>query len=128
MGGVTQRISVAEVTHAREHHNTPRSLAASMTSWSRMEPPGWATQVAPASTTTSSPSRNGKKASEATTVFCRGQFGRFGLMEAMRAESRRLIWPAPTPMVMPFLQKTMALDLTNLATFHANNRSFSSSG
>jgi hypothetical protein len=44
---------------------TPRSLAASMTSWSRIEPPGWITQR-PASTTTSRPSRNGKKASLAT--------------------------------------------------------------
>ena len=45
-----------------------------------------------------------------------------------RAESRRLIWPAPTPMVMPPLQKTMAFDLTYLATFQANRRSCSSSG
>ena len=44
-------------------------------------------------------------------------------MLAMRAESSRLIWPAPTPMVMPSLQNTMALDLTYLATFQANSRS-----
>ena len=49
-------------------------------------------------------------------------------MLAMRAESRRLIWPAPTPMVMPPAQNTMALDLTYLATFQANSRSCSCSG
>ncbi len=38
-----------------------------MTSSSRIEPPGWITAVAPASASTSRPSRNGKKASEATT-------------------------------------------------------------
>ncbi len=102
---------------------TPRSLAASITSWSRIEPPGWATQVAPASTTTSRPSRKGKKASLATTVFCSESWAASALMLAMRAESRRDIRPAPAPMVMPFLQKTMALLLTNLATFQANSRS-----
>ena len=44
-------------------------------------------------------------------------------MRAMRAESTRLIWPAPTPSVMPPPQKTMALLFTNLATFQANSRS-----
>jgi hypothetical protein len=44
-------------------------------------------------------------------------------MLAMRAESKRLIWPAPTPSVMPPAQNTMALLLTNLATFQANSRS-----
>ena len=37
-----------------------------MTSSSRIEPPGWITAVAPASTAASSPSAKGKKASEAT--------------------------------------------------------------
>ena len=46
---------------------TPRSSAAAITSSSRIEPPGWITATAPASTTTSRPSRNGKNASEATT-------------------------------------------------------------
>jgi hypothetical protein len=45
------------------------------------------------------------------------------LMRAMRALSMRLIWPAPTPSVMPPPQNTMALLLTNLATFQANIRS-----
>src|SRR5207245_252892 len=39
-----------------------------MTSSSRSEPPGWITAVAPARATTSSPSRNGKNASDAHTV------------------------------------------------------------
>ena len=41
-------------------------------------------------------------------------------MLAMRAESTRLIWPAPIPRVMPLAQYTIALDLTNFATRHAN--------
>ena len=44
----------------------PCSSAAAMTSSSRTLPPGWITQVAPAATTTSRPSRNGKNASDAT--------------------------------------------------------------
>ena len=43
----------------------------------------------------------------------------------MRALSMRLIWPAPTPSVMPSLQNTMAFDLTYFATFQANSRSSS---
>ena len=41
----------------------PCSLAAAMTSSSRIEPPGWMTSVAPAATAPSRPSGNGKKAS-----------------------------------------------------------------
>ena len=44
----------------------PASSAAAITSSSRIEPPGWITAVAPASTAASKPSANGKKASEAT--------------------------------------------------------------
>src|SRR5690606_19837489 len=101
----------------------PRSSAAAMTSSSRTLPPGWITQVAPASATTSRPSRKGKKASEATADPDRLRPAFSALMEAMRAESMRLIWPAPTPRVMPLPTKTMALDLTYLATFQANIRS-----
>ena len=54
-----------------------------MTSSSRTEPPGWMTATAPAATAASSPSRNGKKASDAQAVPLRplagpasGQLGR----------------------------------------------------
>jgi hypothetical protein len=43
-------------------------------------------------------------------------------MLAMRAESSRLICPAPTPTVAPALQKTIAFDLTYFATCQANSR------
>ena len=49
------------------------------------------------------------------------------LMLAMRVLSTRLIWPAPTPSVWPFLQNTMALDFTYFATRQANSRSCSCS-
>jgi ABC-2 type transport system ATP-binding protein len=45
----------------------PCSSAAAMTSASRTDPPGWTTAVAPAFASASSPSRNGKKASDAAT-------------------------------------------------------------
>ena len=45
---------------------SPASSAAAITSSSRIDPPGWITAVAPASTAASSPSANGKNASEAT--------------------------------------------------------------
>ena len=45
---------------------SPASSAAAITSSSRIEPPGWITAVAPASTAASRPSAKGKKASEAT--------------------------------------------------------------
>src|SRR5690606_8471815 len=102
----------------------PCSSAAAMTSSSRTLPPGWITPVAPAATTTSRPSRNGKKASEATAEPFRVRPAFSALMDAMRAESMRLIWPAPTPRVMPPPTNTMALDLTYLATFQAKVRSF----
>ena len=68
--------------------------------------------MAPASTTTSSPSRKGKKASLATPEPVRSSPAFAALIEAMRAESMRLIWPAPTPSVIPPAQNTMALLLT----------------
>ena len=61
----------------------PASSAAAITSSSRIDPPGWITAVAPASTAASRPSANGKKASDATAepiVRGSGQpfvFGRF---------------------------------------------------
>ena len=49
----------------------PLAFASSMTSWSRMEPPGCTMAVAPASAACSNPSLNGKNASEATQSFAR---------------------------------------------------------
>src|SRR5205823_1597990 len=84
----------------------PWSSAALMTSSSRIEPPGWITAVAPASMQASMPSANGKNASEATTEpLVRGSASfasaaaSCALRAAMRAESTRLIWPAPMPTV-----------------------------
>ena len=46
----------------------PAALAASMTSWSRTEPPGWTTAVTPALVSDSRPSAKGKKASDAAAA------------------------------------------------------------
>ena len=95
-----------EMPHAGEHHRDACSSAASITSSSRIEPPGWITAVAPASIATSRPSANGKNASEATTEpLVSGAAASVrapassALRAAMRAESTRLIWPAPMPTV-----------------------------
>src|SRR5690606_20162243 len=103
----------------------PRASAPALPTSSPTEPPGWITAVEPMSATTSSPSRYGTNASDATTepASCRPALA--ALIDAMRAESMRLIWPAPTPSVMPSPQNTIAFDLTYLATRHANSRSFS---
>ncbi len=101
----------------------PCSSAAAMTSSSRIEPPGWITALIPAWAALSMPSRNGKKASEAITEPGTSSPACSALMAAMRAELTRLIWPAPTPMVMLPLAYTIALDLTYLATRQANSRS-----
>jgi len=89
---------------------SPASSAAAMTSSSRIEPPGWITAVAPASTAASSPSAKGKKASDATadpTVRGSGQplasAASRARMAAMRELSRRFICPAPMPAVTPSL-------------------------
>ncbi len=46
---------------------SPASSAASITSASRIAPPGWITAVAPASAIACNPSGKGKKASDAAT-------------------------------------------------------------
>ena len=91
-----------------------------MISSSRILPPGWIAQLAPPFTTTSKPSRKGKKASLATAEPLRLRPAFSALILAMRAESTRLIWPAPIPSVIPLAQYTIALDFTNFATRHAN--------
>ena len=59
-----------------------------------------------------SPSRNGKNASEATTLPASGSTA---FCAAIRAESTRLIWPAPTPTVCCAFANTIAFDLTCFA-------------
>ena len=88
----------------------PASSAAAITSSSRIDPPGWMTAVAPASTAAIRPSAKGKKASDATAEpMVRGcaqpafSAASFAFQAAMRADSRRFIWPAPTPAVLPSL-------------------------
>src|SRR6267142_33626 len=101
----------------------PSSSAAAITSSSRTLPPGWITAFAPARATTSMPSRNGKKASDATADPASECPASFALRSATRAASTRLIWPAPTASVRPSLQNTIAFDLAYFATRHANNSS-----
>src|SRR5690606_23418994 len=69
----------------------PCSSAAAMTSASRIEPPGWMTALMPNSAATSSPSRNGKKASEAITAPATVNPSSFAFIAAMRLDTTRLI-------------------------------------
>ena len=77
------------------------------------------TAVAPALATTSSPSRNGKNASEAHTEPVVSSPSSRARMTAMRAESTRFICPAPTPTTWSAVASTIALDLACLATRQA---------
>src|SRR5881296_3167753 len=104
----------------------PCSSAAAMTSSSRREPPGWITAVAPARATTSSPSRNGKNASDAHTVPAVSSPLSRARITARRAESTRFIWPAPTPTTWSRVVSTIAFDFACLPTRQAK-RSASSS-
>ena len=54
----------------------PASSAAAMTSASLIEPPGWMTAVAPASTACNKPSGKGKKASDAQADPWAREWGR----------------------------------------------------
>ena len=106
---LAMRVLVAQCLKCLTPVNTmamPWSSAALMTSSSRIEPPGWITAVAPASMQASMPSAKGKNASDATTEPLVNGSASFSsaaassaLRAAMRAESTRLIWPAPMPTV-----------------------------
>src|SRR3546814_19823258 len=94
-----------------------------------MEPPGWITAVAPASTAASNPSANGKKASDATdepTVRASSQpalsAASLAFQAAIRADSRRFISTAPIPAVPPPLDYTIALCFTRLPTVQAQRQ------
>ena len=89
------------------------------TSASRTEPPGWATQRAPAFATSSSPSRKGKKASDAQAVPRSRSPPRAA---AIFTDSTRLVCPPPTARIRSALEKTMALLFTCLQTRHPKRR------
>src|SRR5947207_3629003 len=74
--------------------------------------------VAPALAISSTPSGNGKNASEAATVPFNGSTA---FCAPRRHESTRLVCPAPTPMVWPSRAYKIAFDFTCLQTFQANS-------
>ena len=75
------------------------SLAAAITSLSRIEPPGWMTARIPAFAAASMPSRNGKKASLAITEPGTTSPASSAFNAAIFALTTRLICPAPMPTV-----------------------------
>ena len=110
---------------------SPCSSAAAITSASRTDPPGCTTAVAPAAATASSPSRNGKKASEAATVPASGALAPtaqpLAFITATFTASTRLIWPAPMARVRPASAKSTVFDLTCAHTRQANRSAVHSS-
>ena len=93
-----------------------------MTSWSLIDPPGWIIILTPAFTKASTPSVNGKKASDAAIEFLifRGwNFLAFWI--AILQLSNLLGCPAPIPIVEKLLPRTTALDLTYLLTLKVNS-------
>ncbi len=69
------------------------SSAAAITSSSRIDPPGCITAVIPTLAALSSPSLNGKNASDAITEPLTSSFACSAFMPAIRAELIRLICP-----------------------------------
>ena len=108
----------------------PSLLAASITSSSLIDPPGWIIDVTPASATAIRPSAKGKNASEASTdpsailVFNPANSEAFfDLIAAICEESILLIWPAPIPTVELFFAYIIAFDFTCLAILKAKIKS-----
>ena len=89
---------------------TPGSSAALMTSWSRTEPPGWMTAVAPASTAPEDHRRREERVGCDHRAFGQrcgktgGLGGVFSLAGRDARRSTRLICPAPMPTVAPIFR------------------------
>ena len=117
-----------EVAALREDHATPAASQASITSASRLEPPGWITAVAPASIAACGPSANGKKASEATTEPAEQRL-RVGAASVLRLLDRQphRVDPAhlagTDPQGRPVAGSTIALERTWRTTRQAKSRS-----
>ena len=114
--------------YAGKDHGNSGFIGGGNTALSLTDPPGWITALAPASINASRPSAKGKNASDAATdPIVRGCANpclvavSCAFCTAIRAESTRLIWPAPLPAVVASLTKTMAFDLTCLITRQANS-------
>ena len=88
-----------EVPHAGEQHRDAVLVAGGdAVGVAAREPPGWTIAVTPAAAAASTLSRNGKNASDASTL----PFDAVAGLAAPRSatESTRLICPAPTPTIM----------------------------
>jgi len=116
--------SVSKMPHAVNTIAMPYSLAAWMTSLSRIEPPGWITRARPGAAAASMLSRKGTKASDASTELrCRGFHRRLsGTAMRVACHAARLTRADP-PIVASSRANTMAFDLTNLHTRQAKRRS-----
>ena len=98
----------------------PAASAASTTSSSRTEPPGWMIAVTPASIASCGPSANGKNASEASAAPCSDSAVRLLDREAHRVHAAHLAGADARP-VARSLASTIALERTCLQTFQAKS-------
>ena len=101
---------MAEMAHPGENHRQPGGVGSGDDLVVADRSARLNDRRRPTSTAASKPSANGKKASEATaepTVRDNAQpwvaAASVALIAAIRAESRRFIWPAPMPAVTPSL-------------------------
>ena len=102
-------------------------LAASITSLSLIDPPGWTIVFTPAFIKVLIPSAKGKKASDAAIELIRFLGWNFlAFWTAILQLSNLFCWPAPIPIVELSFTTTIAFDLTNLQTLKANSISLSS--
>ena len=96
-------------------------LAAFITSWSLIDPPGCTIIFTPAFKSDFTPSAKGKKASEAAIEFLIFPFWNcLAFCIAILQLSRRLGCPPPMPIVEKLFVRTIAFDLTYFETLKAN--------
>jgi hypothetical protein len=113
--------SVGEVPSTGEVHGDPRSPGGLDDDLVADRAPGATTARTPASRRISSPSANGKNASEAATApAARSAPARD---TARRHESTRLTWPMPTPTAAPSSASRIAFDFTARIARQAKARS-----
>ena len=110
-----------KMPYASKKHFYFSLLAAFITSWSLIEPPGCTMVLTPALISVLRPSAKGKKASEAAIEFLIFEdWNCFAFWTAILQLSNLLGWPAPIPIVEKLLHKTIAFDFTCLQILKAN--------
>src|SRR2546430_4530374 len=127
-----RRELVAQARRVRQWRNCRRPVstiarscrsAAAITSASFTEPPGWMIARTPAWAASSTPSGEGKNASEANTAPAGSWPCWRGLWTARNEAYTRDVWPAPIPLAASPRASRIAVDLTAPTAAQANRKS-----